>query len=345
MVELDATLFPEASLSKKDLKRILSFFGSLTVCVPWEMDPPTVFEAAENLVRVLRPPGHLKPSHSFRSLLREYKAWMNSHRDTGYALFLQAQRDAQTGAEATWEIRQAIRREGPEIGVLNTEQATRWHLILHLAKETWEAQKEGEEALHRLRTRGSPLATALGESEFEDPLQDLPGFEAGPEMDERFLEPVIEAWSGLFGTTLDAGALLVTTKPGVFTCLSDLWAEYFTEKGSHDLKLRFTWPHHADQDEEAFAEETGRMPDQRHREFREQVAWAREDPVGRFERLAEGASRLDRGETMAPGERELHFSMKTFAPPPKGNVRRKKALLNALSGRTLFYVAGAFHRD
>jgi hypothetical protein len=164
-------------------------------------------------------------------------------------------------------------------------------------------------------------------------------------MDELSLELVIEAWLGLFGGTLGAGALLVTTKPGVITSLSDLWAEYFMEEGSHDLNLRFTWPHHADRDEEAPAEVRGRMLDRQHREFREQVAWAGGDPVERFERLAEGAFRLGRGKTKAAAERELHFSMKEFLPPSKGDVRQKKAFLNPLSGKTLFCVDQAFHHD
>lgn len=340
---MEAVLFPGFHVSEGNLKRVLSFFETVSVPVPWEAEGPSFLTGEGGPVRVVYPPQDLKPAEGFRSLLSEYKAWAASNPDKGYALFLQADRERGSRESSTWEIRQAIRRGGGGGGPSETaEKTTRWHLVLHLANETWETQREANRALRAVKEMGSPLAPAMEEVDPGGLMGDLPEFETDPGTDEGFLERVFDAWLGLFGGSLDENAGLVTTSRSVMRCLSDLWDEYCVEAGSPDISLRFRWPDFSHHDPEELGRMRGRfLEDRRYGKFIEQVQALKPDSAEPSDRLAAVSERLNSSLLSRDTGGTLLFTLKHFALPSGGGLVRKKGFLKGFSGKTLFLVEEA----
>ena len=92
---LPVTLFPHSYLSDKELRRITSSFGPITVYQPWYMEPPPYAsqKGFKDVIRIKNPPPGLKPGDEFMSLLSEYKTWMAQHRDKSKAAFLKASQE------------------------------------------------------------------------------------------------------------------------------------------------------------------------------------------------------------------------------------------------------------
>lgn len=205
-----AILFPHSYLPKSARDRILSSFGSITVCQPWYMGSAAGTESNEDRITIVRPPEDLKPPEDFRRLLSEYRLWMRENQ--GHA----APIHTGTGEDASWEIRHALRQTGKEVREAVEEQALKWHLILHLERELEEDRTSAYEMLRRVKAERSPLEEALGEARpSHGLLDDLPLSASRPFIEERHLSHVLGAWFGLFGRSLPDGGSLLTIAPDV----------------------------------------------------------------------------------------------------------------------------------
>ena len=207
---------------------MLSVSGHLTICQPWFMDGPIPKAGSENFpsIRIVRPAESMKPEGHFKRLLSEYRSWMGQNRDKGYTAFLNAIREAGLSEDNPWEIRQMIRQTEKETPVSQEDNALKWHLILHLARDFEENRLEEEEMLSQVKKQKPPLAQALGE---EAPLkglfEDLPQSEKSLFADKHHLGQIVKAWFGLFGDHLQDHEILITLDRHVMEYVTDIFED------------------------------------------------------------------------------------------------------------------------
>jgi len=200
-----AILFPHSYLPGSARDRILSFFGTITVCQPWYMGSAAGTESNDGRITIVRPPEDLKPPEDFRRLLSEYRLWMRENQ--GHA----APIHTGTGEDASWEIRQAIRQTEGEVPATAQSHALKWHLILHLGRKLEEDRASADEMLIQVKAKKSPLEGALGEANpSRGFLEDLPFSDPHPSIEERHLRQILAAWFGLFRRTLPHDSTLLT---------------------------------------------------------------------------------------------------------------------------------------
>jgi len=212
-----AILFPHSYLPGAARDRILSSFGSITVCQPWYMGSAAGTENNDGRITIVRPPEELKPPEDFRKLLSEYRLWMSQNQ--GYSPL-----PTGGGEDATWEIRHALRQTGKEVRAPVEEQALKWHLVLQLERELEEDRTSADEMLLRVKAERSPLAEALEEANPSHGLfDDLPLSDSHPSIEERHLSHVLGAWFGLFGRSLPDGGSLLTIAPAVLSYAAEMF--------------------------------------------------------------------------------------------------------------------------
>ncbi|MCJ7594289.1 MAG: hypothetical protein MUO52_05905, partial [Desulfobacterales bacterium] len=242
MKNLPAIVFPYSSLPEKGIKRILSFFGPLTIFRPWFLDrPPSALEGGESgLVRVLRPPADLKPKGDFKALLSGYKGWMNASPDKSTIAFLKAGGGRADPEDTTWEIRGALRQKGDAGKPPEEDPSLKWHLLLHLAQEVEDGRRDADQVLEALREKGSPLRGAVEEEDLQGLFTDLPEIDADLVLGDSLLGQVYEAWFSLFKGHLKGHDLLVTMDHHIMEHVSDLWEEYGDwERGAPETTAAF----------------------------------------------------------------------------------------------------------
>jgi hypothetical protein len=221
---LPVVLFPHLSLSEKEMMRVFSSFGPVILFQPWYMEPPlfALKSHYRDAVRILNPPAHMKPGEGFKGLLSEYKTWIKQHRDKSRAVFLKVDRGLESGGDATWEIREALRGTSrPPQHKREEQPILRWHLILHLARDMEEDRREADRVLLDLKDKESPIKGLLGEVEVKNPLADLSQFGSDPQKLFYPTELVIEAWLALFGGYLKGNERLLTFSPSVMDYVSE----------------------------------------------------------------------------------------------------------------------------
>jgi hypothetical protein len=235
LTDLPVIVFPHTCITEQDSKKITAVFGRLTICQPWFTDGPIKKAESEisSSVHIVHPAETLKPEGDFKKLLSEYRLWMGQNRDRGYTAFLNAIRETGLSEDNPWEIRQMIRQTGKEAPVSQEDNALKWHLTLHLAREFEENRLEEIEMLSRVKQQNSPLAQALGE---ETPLkglfEDLPLSEKSLFADKHHLGQVMKAWVGLFGDHLKEHEFLITLDRHVLEYVANV----FEDQTGHTLE-------------------------------------------------------------------------------------------------------------
>jgi hypothetical protein len=228
--DLPGLLFPHSCIGESELKQVLFFFGSLTVCQPWFMAEPSLplQEREHPLIQLVRPSEKRKPPDDFLRLLREYERWMQENQDKGYAAYLSAEHDAALSEETKWGIRQMIQslNKGGDQSAENQAHTFRWHLILHLTHRLEANQKEAEDLVVRLRALKPPLADALEDATAStDLFEDLTSSDSEPLIKSVHWDQVFDAWFSLFQEYLNTRAVLVTVLPEVMGRISDIFEE------------------------------------------------------------------------------------------------------------------------
>ena len=235
MTNRTAILFPHSYLPGSARDRILSSFSSITVCQPWYMESAAAIETNNGSITIVRPPENLKPPGDFRTLLSENLLWMRQNQGHAASLL------TGTGEDATWEIREAIRKAGGTVVEPTQENTLKWHLILHLERELEENRASADEMVIQMKNKKPPLEEALGE---ENPSQglfeDLPLSGTHPFIDERHLKQILAAWFGLFGRSLPDSGSLLTISPDVLSYAAELFEtgppEPSKEEGASSLR-------------------------------------------------------------------------------------------------------------
>jgi hypothetical protein len=244
MRNIQAVLFPHSFVPELELKRALSVFHEVTLFQPWLMEKPLPMATdLPGLVHVLPPSDHLRPRGNFKALLSEYRQWIRSNDERGFASFL-AFAGARVEADPpSWEIRSMIRRMGQTVEGAEKEISLKWHFILHLAAETEEEQREAEKMLKSLGDLGSPLKDALEEKDLPGLLSDLQGLDTEAIFSEERLTQILEAWAGLFSEKVPKERPLITLSPQVMKYVTDTWEEFTsTWEGPRSSSLELTFP-------------------------------------------------------------------------------------------------------
>lgn len=344
MNDLPAVVFPHSTLSEGSVKRMLSFFGPLTMCQPWLMDSPHFVRDYDELgvVKILSPPADLKPVAEFKTLLSEYRNWMTYNQDRGYTTFLRANRKWGTGEEATWEIRGALRQQAQQDSPAEGSDPMKWHVILHLAREIEEQQGDADSMLAALKMRRSPLKGVVEEEDAEGLFDDLPGFESEPLMDEQRLEQVIEAWFGLFGGYLRGNEFFLTWNQHVVEYVSALWEDYRREEKSHPLAVHFTWPDLSRYSPEDLIEKKARLfEDGRAKELKNMLGSLWKDPDRGLSRLTEITRDIETSCPWDYSDGKLNLDVRYFPPSSvRAHIHRGR-LLNHLSGKMIVLITEA----
>jgi hypothetical protein len=348
--ELPAILFPHADLPEPAVKKILSFFGSLTIFQPWFMERPIFDSGANerNAVQVLRPPDDLKPEKGFVTRLSEYRHWIEQNSDRGYTDFLQVNQDNDLTENTTWEIRQMIRRGGRQTSAPQEDLALKWHLILHLAQDVEEQKLEADKALKALKEKDVPLKGIVEESEdMESLLGDLSPFESEPTGDEYRLRQILEAWVALFGGYLKENDLLVTFSRQVMGYIAGLWEESrIKEQGEGLASIRFRFPDLSQRSLEDLAEiKKTHLNDDKIRELKALLQNPGKNAANHVSRLEALARELEATCPWEISEGVLNL-MVTYLPPiPESDQVPIHRVLKGLKSKTLVLVEDKSHHE
>ncbi len=232
MKDCRAILFPHSHLPGLLVNKISTLFEGISICQPWFMDSPLPETQGEDLssVHIIRPSLSLKPKEDFKRLLSEYRTWMRHHRGGGTTANQAASNEMSLSNERAWKIRQLILGTGKNERAIVENNALKWHLILHLAREFEETQAEAEEILSRVRQGKSPLEGALEEeASLKGLFDDLPPSGRDAFLDEAHFHQVVEAWFGLFSQHLQDHEALLTFDQSAVTFVSEIFEDEATD--------------------------------------------------------------------------------------------------------------------
>ena len=227
--KLEAAIFPHASISEENLKKVLSLFEKAILFQPWFMEKAPSFGGdSPQRVQVLNPPERLKPGEHFRTLLAEYRQWVEGNQGTGLPAFLAFARERFQNP-AVYEIRGMIRTMGKPVEEGRTSEALQCHLTLHLAEELEEEQRSAQALLHAASRLDSPLKGAIEGEDAPGLLGGVTGFERESFFTEDRLAQIIDAWFCLYGEKVPDRVPLITLEPQVMQYLRETWEEFALE--------------------------------------------------------------------------------------------------------------------
>ncbi|MGD9033369.1 MAG: hypothetical protein PVH02_11940 [Desulfobacteraceae bacterium] len=343
--DLPAILFPHAYLPEPMVKKILSFFGPITIFQPWFMERPVLGSGANeaNAVQVLRPPDDLKPGEDFMIRLSEYRHWIEQNSDKGYTEFLQVSQENDLTEDTTWEIRQMIRRGTRQASAPQEDPALKWHLILHLAQDVEDQKLEADKALMALREKDVPLKGTVEESgEMDHLLADLAPFGSEPIGDEYRLRQILEAWLALFGGYLNEKALLVTSSRHVMDYVTDLWKEsQYEEQGEALASICFKFPDLSQRTLGDLAEiKETRLNDDKIRELKALILDLGKNAANNVSRLEPLAKEVEASGPWEISKGVLNIVVNYFAPLRESGQKKMHRVLKQISNKTIILVEG-----
>jgi hypothetical protein len=336
MKDLPGVVFPHVVVSERDIKRILSFFGPLTLFRPWFLEGQSL-----DPVRVLNPPEDLKPEEDFKARLSEYRSWITYNREKNFKDFVIATRGIQDGEDTSWDIRGTLRRMGRARPAPDEVPSLKWHLVLHLAGDLEKDQEEAETLLGALKEKSSPLKGAIEEEAREQArglFDDLPRFASDRIMDDFLLEQVFEAWFGLFGGYLEDHDLLITSSRQVMDYVSGLREEVWGQDPDAPVPaVEFRFPDLSGYPLEELLDIKERdYNSERVRELKETLSVFGKDPAGRLPALGKLAKEVEASRLSAPGGETV--TIRVTGPLPPGAPSGTKGVIKDLFGRTIVLV-------
>lgn len=204
------------------------------------MNPPGFFQ--EYKIEVINPPEDYKPGEDFKAILSGYHAWADENYDRSLMETLKFSSSASQYDGATWDIRRLLNGADKSLhGTKRGDLPLRHHLLLHLASEIETGRFKIMEMIEGMKEKATVLAGALhdpGESRgiFAD-MDDI--METGIQ-DNITVQPLLDAWFGLFGGYIEENDLLATCSGRVMDFISSQWYEGITEgetAGSYSISF------------------------------------------------------------------------------------------------------------
>ena len=240
---LPCVIFPHASLSEGNLKRVLSLFDRVTLFRPWFLEGEALAEKYPSpMVQAFDPPERLKPREEFKSLLAEYRQWIRVNKGGGFPAFLAYAQDRSRDPRI-YEIRGMIRNMGNPLEQDEKSKILQWHLTLHLADELEGDQESTEALLRAVDGLGSPLKGAIEDQDMPGVLSGVPDMARETFFTEQRLTSLLDAWVSLHGEQVPGRSPLVTVNPQVMQFLKDIWEEFaFEGRGAELPEFAFRSP-------------------------------------------------------------------------------------------------------
>jgi hypothetical protein len=242
---IPAMLFPHCFVDPHRLKGAIGLFGSLEICLPWEMElkAEAALDEAAPFIKLLRPPEPLKPGPEFGRRLAEYREWIRHRQDKSVLTFLSSLQGDDPSEEKSWEIRKRVRGGQVQPEKAFKDQSLKHHLVLHLAEEIEESLHTAESIIDVLKTSSSPLGGAL-DAEEEPPglFDDLPSHRDQPLWQGYQWSQIVEAWFGLFGQHLTGEKILLTLDPNLADFLTERFEKAFVDASDLPFPEMITVP-------------------------------------------------------------------------------------------------------
>jgi hypothetical protein len=333
MRNMRAVLFPHSFVPEEDIKKALSVFHEMTLFQPWFMARPlSLATELPELVHVLTPPNHLRPPGNFKSLLGEYRQWIRNNHDKGLAAFMTVAGARGEEDPSSWEIRSMIRQTGHAVEGAEKTISLKWHLILHLATETEEEQREAEKMWKVLGRLGSPLKGSLEEEELPGLLSDLPGLDREAIFSEERLTQILEAWVGLFSDKMAGEQPLITLNPQIMDYVIYRWEEFTSPgEGPRSSRLELTLPDLSPLSQGEFLE--------KRKAFFEDNGLLK--TVDEFCRNPENVSKLEKPDAygLLPSRQgSLRLTLAYLFPLRERRIPRRYEFMNHFSGKVVGFI-------
>lgn len=237
-------VFPHSCISTIQIRTISGLFKQIIICQPFYMHSP-IENAEEDLttpIRFVYPPVSIKPPESFNLLLSEFRQWIKNNPESRYQSFYKAGHEDVNFENALWNLRGAIRNANQSASKSTNQEALKWHIVLHLAREIEENQADAKMGLKKIIRSKAPLEEALdgGRPLGKGLFNDLPVSNSDYGIEQHLLEQIIHAWMGLFIESLSTHSLFCTFDRQVF----NLMRERFTHSRAN-IEDETTPPHFA----------------------------------------------------------------------------------------------------
>jgi len=317
-------------LPDPELKKLLSFFGPLTIFQPWLMERPVLSAvlASEPPCRILHPPDSLNPGGRLKVLLSEYRHWISQHHERSRMDFIKAVQRRGPSDASTWAIRQMLRGEVQDAASSSADDNLRRHLLLHLAQDVEDQRREANRLLTAAKDSASPLKDALGEEvrNKDALLGDLLPFDSKSAIPDDHFRLRLEAWFGLFGRYVKGDEFLITHDHQVtaYVCASRT-GRSSAEEPAGQATVRFRVPDLSSYDVEGLQDAKAALfKNSRAGELRESLLEYGRNPSGDLATLAKLAEDVEASFPFRSAGGALTITVTFFGPigtaPPSDPV-------------------------
>ncbi len=337
-------LFPHSYMPESILRKVRILFGKLTICQPYFMESSALPGEDSTLgpVRLINPPAELKPNKGFREILSEYRHWIAQNRDRSFREIIRADQPEKITEDSTWEIRQMLGRVVQSISSPKEDNALRWHLLLHLAREIENRRLEADKILKGLKETPPLLEGSVEDLlDIKGFLGDLPLFEPEMVLDESNLFQLLEAWFGLFGGCLKEDELLITYDKHVMGYISDQCDDlYVGDQSTSSVTIRFMIPDPAlgvrDEQTESFE---GYIDDDRFKEIKRLILGIGENPVEDLAALDRLSKEIENSSPSGQAGETFNIILRYLPSVPEERLPKSGSILRELFHKTVILVS------
>lgn len=334
--------FPHSYLPEAVWEKMYPFFGQITICLPWNMEiPPSVQGGVDRKqIKILRPPNILRPPDNFQNILNEYRRWMDQNRGRHYAEMVVMDKDVAFNEDTLWEIRQMLKDMSDSSLNPNDNNALKWHLILHLAKEVEELCMEADLALKGLKQKGPLLEGSIEDTDdIKALLADLPWFGSEFELNEIQIQQIFSAWFGLFGEYLHKYKRITTFNSYIMDFLSGQWDDWVNDPAKKQPPIKVRIPdlsHHPRIDQEEIDKEY--RLGERLNDIKSLLFRLEEDPAYNLAKLDTLSKELIKGFPWDLSSETFIMMVKYLYPIPDESLSQTKKVLLQFLYKTIILV-------
>ncbi|MFC1533536.1 hypothetical protein ACFL7M_09260 [Thermodesulfobacteriota bacterium] len=332
-------LFPYFHTHESVIEKVSTFFGPITIYLPWFQEPPEFINYKN--IEISYPPDSLKPKDGFKNILSEYHHWVEQNRDKSYLEIIKSDRKSELTDNSTWEIRQMLGRTVQSVSGTEEEKTLRWHLLLHLAREIEEQLVLADRILKTLKDKNSLLEGSIESAEeIRSLLGDLPSFEPETVLDDFNFRQIFDAWFSLFEVYLNENELLITFNRYTMDYLSEQWDNlYIEDKSTNRSTIGFKVPdlsYHAPDEQDKIEKEYNIH--ERLRDMKDLIFGLEKNPTHSLAALDKLSKEFDDSFPWELSGTAFNIMLKYFYPiSDKGLLKREK-LLRRLSRKTIILV-------
>jgi hypothetical protein len=232
-------------------------------------------------------------------------------------------------------LRNGKKRDNP------ADETLRWHLILHLAQDMENQQREADRILTSLKEKGILFKGIIEESvDVKNLVDDLPSFETDFVISEKHLQNIFEAWFALFGEYLREDDILLTFNRHFMDYVDALWKQPGDEsKVEGILNYQFEFPDFSNLPiEELYDIKRTSSGNDTVRRFKDLLLHFGDDPIDNLPKLGELSASLEKIYPCEKAKNTLKITVKHFPSFPNAAHHKPESPSSYLENRRLFLV-------